>query len=184
MPSPTAFDVGPIVAEIDAPVDLVFQMLAAIGQGPVRPGESAEVLRRNGDELVCNFVTTVRLPLGRARQVRTLEAVRLAPPDRIEYEHLDGPVRGLRESIVMESLGPRRTRLVYRGTYRPTGPLAGHAFRLVSRSVIERAVADHFDELRDRAERRAGRSRLFGPAPADTVEPTVAGDAGTWGAGA
>lgn len=178
MPSPTAFDVGPIAAEIDAPADLLFQMLAAIGQGPRRPGERAEVLQRDGDDLVCDFVTTVRLPLGRARTVRTREAVRLVPPDRIEYEHLDGPIRGLRESIVMETLGPRRTRLVYRGTYRSGSRLAGYAFRVLSRSIIEHAVSEHFAELRTLAERRATRSRLFGPAPAESPEPVATADVG------
>jgi hypothetical protein len=162
--------VGPIEAEVEAPALLMYQMLAAIGQGAPRPGEGAEIVERDGDDLLCDFWTTVSLPLGRSRRVRTREAVRLIPPDRIEYEHLDGPVRGLRESIVVESLGARRSRLVYRGSYPSPGRLAGIAFRALSRAAIERTVVEHFEDLRARAEHRAARSRLFRAEPVEAVE--------------
>ncbi|MEW5990460.1 MAG: SRPBCC family protein [Chloroflexota bacterium] len=156
---------GPISAEVDAPAALTFQMLAAIGQGAPQPGEEARVLSRDGDSLVCEFVTSVPLPLGWTRQVRTTEAVRIVPPDRIEFEHLDGPVRGLRETIVVEPIGSRRSRIVYRGTYPASGGIAGHAVRLLSRGAIKRAVEQHLDDLRGRAEQRAARSRLFASPP-------------------
>lgn len=154
-------EVGPIVADIDAPAPLIYQMLAAIGQGVRRPDEGAEVLERAGNDLVCDFWTTVALPLGRSRRVRTRESVRLLPPNRIEYEHLDGPVRGLTEFIEVESIGPRQSRLVYRGRYAPSGLVAEFAFRALSRAAIERTMVEHFDDLRTRAEDRARRSRLF-----------------------
>jgi len=174
---PVALKVGPIDAEIDAPAALLFQMLGAIGQGAQRPGEHAEILERAGDALVCDFWTVVSLPFGRTRSVRTREAVRLVPPDRIEYEHLGGPIRGLRESITVEPLGDCRSRLVYRGTYPPRRRLAGLAFRLLSRGAVERAVRDHFADLGQRAEARAGRSRLFRAEPgnAETASTTAAG---------
>ena len=162
--------VGPIEAEVEAPALLMYQMLAAIGQGAPRPGEGAEIVERDGDDLLCDFWTTVSLPLGRSRRVRTREAVRLIPPDRIEYEHLDGPVRGLRESIVIEDLGDRRSRLVYRGSYPSPGRLADIAFRVLSRAAIERTVVEHFEDLRRRAEARAARSRMFRDDPAEGVE--------------
>ena len=162
---------GPITAEVEAPAALMFQLLAAIGQGAPQPGEAARVLHRDGESLVCEFVTSVPLPLGWTKRVRTTEAVHIVPPDRIEFEHLDGPVRGLRETIVVEPMGPRRSRLVYRGTYPPAGRIAGYAIRLLSRGSIERAVAQHFDDLRGRAEQRAARSRLFAP-PAGAIGAT------------
>lgn len=158
---PPTVEVGPIDADVAAPAALLFQMLRAIGQGAQRPGERAEILGRDGDALVCDFWTIVSLPFGRTRSVRTRERVRLVPPARVEYVHLDGPVRGLRESITIEPIDDRRSRLVYRGTYAPRGRLAGHAFRSVSRGAIERAVRDHFADLRERAEARAARSRIF-----------------------
>ena len=162
-------DVGPIVTEVGAPAALVFQMLGAIGQGRQRPGAGADVLARDGDALICDFWTTVRLPFGGSRTVRTREAVRLVPPDRVEYEHLDGPVCGLRESITVEPIGDHRSRLVYRGTYDSRSRLARSIFRFLSKGIIERAVDDHFSELRQRAEARAARSRAFPVGPA--VEP-------------
>lgn len=157
--------VGPIWIEIAAPAALAYQMLSAIGQGAQRPGERAEVLERDGDRLICDFWTVVSLPLGRVRTVRTREAVRLCPPNRVEYEHLDGPVQGLRESITIESLADRRSRLVYRASYRPRGRLAELRFRLLARAAIEHAVEAHFADLRQRAEARAARSRLFRAEP-------------------
>jgi hypothetical protein len=159
--------VGPIEVEIAAPAPLLFQMLAAIGQGAQRAGERAEIVERDGDHLVVDFWTLASLPFGRSRSVRTREAVTLIPPTRIEYEHLDGPVRGLRESIAVDGLGGRRSRLVYMGTYEPGRTGSGLVFRLLSRPVVERAVRDHFVGLRERAEARAARSRVFGAA----IEP-------------
>jgi len=137
-------------------------MLGAIGQGAQRPGERAEILERDGDRLVCDFWTVVSLPLGRDRLVRTREAVRLRPPDRVEYEHLDGPVRGLREAITIEPIDDRRSRLVYRASYRSQGLVGSLGFRLVARRAIHRAMREHFGDIRERAEARAARSRVFG----------------------
>jgi hypothetical protein len=77
--------VGPFSIQIEAPAQLVYEMMCAIGQGPQRPGDSATILERNGDALVSDFATTVPLPVGRPRIVRTREAVRLVPPDTLLF---------------------------------------------------------------------------------------------------
>ncbi len=169
--------VGPIEQEVAAQPALVYQMLSAIGQGTQRPGEGAEILERSGDQLVADFRTLVPLPFGRVRSVRTREEVQLRPPDRIDYEHLDGPVRGLRESITVEDIGDRRCRLAYRGSYRPHGLGRRLVFRLLSRGSIERTMEHHFADLRTRAEARAKRSRVF-PAP-HSDQGTPAGPSAT-----
>jgi hypothetical protein len=152
-----------VEADVAAPAALVFQMLAAVGQGAQAPGERAEVVAREGDRLVVDFWTPVALVPSRTWSVRTREAVRAMPPNRIEYEHLDGPVRGLRESIEVVALDAGRCRLVYRGSFDDRRRFRRLAFRLVSRRAVERAVARHFSELRPRAEARARRSRVFRP---------------------
>ncbi len=157
---------GPVQMEIGAPAALVRQMLAAIGQGVQRPGERAVVLERDGDRLVADFWTPVRLPLGRRRIVRTREAVSLASPDRVEYEHLDGPLRGLREAIAVHPVGAGRCRIVYEGAYPPRGWLDRTLYGVVARRSLERAVRAHLEDLRPRAEARAARSRVFPPDPA------------------
>jgi hypothetical protein len=137
-------------------------MLSAIGQGAQRPGERAEILERDGDRLLCDFSTVISLPMGRQRTVRTREVVRLCPPDRVEYEHLDGPVRGLRESIAIEPLADRRSRLVYRASYPSPGLVGSLGFRLLARRAIQHAMREHLADIRVRAEARAARSRVFG----------------------
>ncbi len=73
-------DIGPVAEDIAAPPALVFQMLAAIGQGARRDGERAEILEEVDGELICLFWTRVALPAGRDRLVRTRE--RPCPPTR------------------------------------------------------------------------------------------------------
>ncbi len=156
-------EVGPVTTEIAAPPALVFQMLAAIGQGPQQDGERAEIVESRDGELICDFWTTVSLPLGRDRLVRTRERVRVRPPDRIEYEHLDGPVRGLAESIVVAPSATGGSTLTYAGTYHPGGILAHLGAVLFARPAIQRIMRAHFADVRERAEVRAGRSRVFAP---------------------
>ena len=154
-------DVGPVTIEIAAPPALVFQMLAAIGEGAQQHGERAEVLEQRDGELVCDFWTRVSLPVGRDRLVRTRERVCIRPPDRIDYEHLDGPVKGLQETIVVGAGATRGSNLTYTGRYHPRG-LADHLrATLLARPAIHRVMRAHFAELRERAEARASRSRVF-----------------------
>lgn len=161
--------IGPVSALIAAPPGLVYQMLAAIGQGQDRNGERAEVLQRSGDQLVCDFWTTVRLPIVADRLVRTRERVTLRPPDTLEYEHLDGPVRGLKETITVVAHGGG-TRMTYAGSYEPRGVLDHLRVMLVGRPVIDRVIRQHFDDVRSLAEARAARSRAF-PGPASVSDP-------------
>ena len=153
--------IGPVSTAIAAPAPLVYQMLSAIGQGGGHGGERAEVLERDGDELVADFWTQVRLPGGFGRLVRTRERVTLQPPDRIDYEHLDGPVRGLRESITVTANLGGGTRMTYVGWYDPGGVIDDLRARLLAGPAIRRLMERHFDAVRARAEARAARSRVF-----------------------
>ena len=154
-------NVGPITIEIAAPPALVFQMLAAIGQGAQKDGERAEILEQRDGALICDFWTRVSLPVGRGRLVRTRERVCVRPPDRIDYEHLDGPVQGLQETITVGAGAAGGSNLTYTGRYHPRG-LADHLrATLLARPAIHRVMRSHFADIRDRAEARAGRTRVF-----------------------
>ena len=153
--------VGPVAIEIAAPPQLVYQMLAAVGQGAQRGRERAEILEDRDGELICDFWTSVALPGGRDRLVRTRERVTLHPPDRIAYEHLDGPVQGLREEIRVESGDDQGTRLTYAGIYHPSGVWDRLRAVVFARPAIHRVMRSHFADLRERAETRASRSRVF-----------------------
>jgi len=153
--------IGPVSTAIAAPAPLVYQMLSAIGQGGGHDGERAEVLERDGDELVADFWTQVKLPGGFGRLVRTRERVTLQPPERIDYEHLDGPVRGLRESITVRANAGGGTQMTYFGSYEPGGVFDNLRARLLAGPAIRRVMEQHFDDVRALAEARAARSRVF-----------------------
>ncbi|MEO8468859.1 MAG: hypothetical protein ABI573_04240 [Chloroflexota bacterium] len=153
--------VGPVSTDIGAPTALVYQMLAAIGQGSQESGERAEILEAAGNVLVCDFWTRVAMPIGDDRLVRTRERVILRPPDRIDYEHLDGPVAGLRETITVGEAPDGQTRLTYVGSYEAHSLFAYLRARLFARPAIDRIMREHFADVRDRAEARARRSRVF-----------------------
>ncbi|MCI0346642.1 MAG: SRPBCC family protein [Chloroflexi bacterium] len=152
---------GPISARIAAPPQLVYQMLSAIGQGGGQDGERAEVLEQRDGELVCDFWTRVSLPGGVDRLVRTRERVTLRPPDSVGYEHLDGPLAGMTETISVAPDPNGGTRMTYAGSYEPRGILDQLRVRLLARPVIGRVIRQHFDDVRARAEARAVRSRIF-----------------------
>lgn len=158
--------IGPVVQPIQAPPALVYEMLAAIGQGGDADGERSEILERSGDAMVCDFWTRVTLPGGIDRLVRTRERVILHPPDAVEYVHLDGPVRGLRESITVAPDGGGASRVTYRGSYRPRGLVDRLKALVLVRPIMGRVLRDHFADLSARAEARASRSRVFRPDPA------------------
>ena len=162
----TPIEVGPVSEVIAAPPGLVFQMLAAIGQGAQQDGERAVIIEEVDGRLLCDFWTSVALPGGRTRLFRTRELVHVQPPDRIEYEHLDGFVKGLRESIVVEPTADGATRMTYAGVYRPGGIVDRLMARFLARPVIRRVMRDHFADVRVRAEARAARSRQFAREPA------------------
>lgn len=153
--------VGPVTVEIAAPADLVYQMLAAIGQGGQSGGERAEIVGRDQNVLVCDFWTRVAMPIGDDRLVRTRERVTLCPPDRIDYEHLDGPVSGLRETITVGKAIDGRARLTYVGSYRADSVLTYLRAWVFARPAIVRVMREHFADIRERAEARARRSRVF-----------------------
>ena len=155
---------------VGAPPGLVYQMLSAVGQGDGGDGERTDVLERNGDELVCDFWTNIRLPAGIHRVVRTRERLTLRPPDTVEFEHLDGPVRGLREVIKVGPAPDGGTLMTYAGSYEPRGILDRLGARLLARPVIHRVVREHFEDVRERAEARAARSRVF-PSQASVSQP-------------
>ena len=153
----------PVSVEVDAPAPLVYQMLAAAGQGTPGSDERVEVHTREHGRMVADFWTRVPLPAGRSRIVRTREEVQFRPPDRIEYRHLDGPLRGLLESITVAPVdgAPRRSHLRYEAAFPRVGWLQLVWFRLLVRHLLRQTMAAHFEDLRGRAEARARRSRVF-----------------------
>ena len=96
---------------INAPRELVFQLMSAIGKGnlPGGSGERSKVLQRDGDTLVAEFFT----PSGK-KVYRTVEEVRLFPPERITYHHLEGPLAYAHEDFFLDEV-ETGTELTYQG---------------------------------------------------------------------
>lgn len=157
------FSLRPLVVEIAAPRALVFEMAASVtGSLPGSPPHIAELLERDGDVLLVRY----RMPalLG---QVTMVERVRLYPPDRIEFEVVEGPIDHVRELLAFEPLDAYRTRVTYGGSIGSRRRLVGDSLvRFVAMPAYDRFMRRQLEALRVGAEERARRSRryLFGRA--------------------
>ena len=146
---------GPLTVEIDAPRDLVFDVIAAPYLGNAgAAGEHIDVLER-GTDLV---VAAHRTPTGR-RVAVTVEAVSFDRPTRVGFRLLRGPVPHVVETFHLDALDDDRTRLRYDGELGTDFWQLGAAWgQLVSR-VWVRTVQSSLDDVREGAERRAAAHR-------------------------
>ncbi len=150
----------PQTIRIDAPRELVFQMMSHFGRGRL-PGDYSEASRvvcREGDRVVVEFRTRAGF-----FTYTTLEEVRLHPPERIEFRHLEGPLAYAVEEFVFRAVAERRTELTHSGEFVWSGfPFFGRLGGLMyTRPVFERAIAAHMAQVKAAAEARAARSRVF-----------------------
>lgn len=150
----------PQTIRIDAPRELVFQMMSNFGRGRL-PGDNSEASRvvcREGNRIVAEFRTRAGL-----FTYTTLEEVRLHPPERIEFRHMEGPLAYAVEEFAFRAVAERRTDLTHSGEFAWSGfPFFGWLGGLIyTRPVFERAIAAHMDQVKSAAEARAARSRVF-----------------------
>ena len=149
---------------IDAPREMVFQMLSAIGKGSL-PGaqeESSRVLEQRDDALIAEFLTKS----GR-RTYRTVEEVRLYAPERITFHHLEGPLAASDEEFrLVERDGG--TELLYGGEiecriwWMPWMPWLGRLIALLYvKSKYDSVIRTHMERLKSAAEARASRGHVF-----------------------
>jgi hypothetical protein len=143
---------GPLEVRIAAPRALVFELIAApyLGRGPAGP--EIDVVARGDDIAVAAHYTQVHF-----YTARTVEVVDFERPSRVGFRHLTGPVpHAIEEFALSESDGS--TRLRYTGEvgidFFLLGRIAGRDW---VRPQWERAVREHLDELKGRAEERAAR---------------------------
>jgi hypothetical protein len=144
---------GPLTVEIDAPREIVHEVLSAPYLKRVSD-ESIEVLVGDDTVVVAAHLTKVHF-----YEARTVEAIELDPPERLGFRHLTGPVPEAVEEFRLEPAG-ERTRLRYEGTLGIDFFALG---RLAARRWVapqwNRAVAEHLDEAKAKAEQRARRRR-------------------------
>jgi hypothetical protein len=143
---------GPLELRIEAPRELVYEVLSAPYLGRARRKE-IEVLARGGSLVVAAHLTKVHF-----YTARTVEAVELEPPARMGFRHLTGPVPYAVEEFRLEERDGQ-TELRYDGE-------AGIDFFLLGRIAGRRwvvpqwrcAVAEHLAGVKASAEQRARRS--------------------------
>ena len=146
---------------IDAPRELVFQMLSAIGKGrlPGAEGESSRVLERDGNTIIAEFMT----PSGKSIY-RTVERVQLYPPERITFCHLEGPLTYSDEAFdLIEQDGG--TELRYCGEIECRVPFLPGMGWLTALTYVRHkynsVIRNHMDSIKMAAEARAARSHVF-----------------------
>lgn len=142
---------GPLRIEIEAPRELVHEILSAPYLGRFRD-DSIEVLAGEDSLVVAAHLTKVHF-----YEARTVEIVELDPPAKIGFRHLTGPVPEAVEEFRLEPDGDN-TVLEYDGTLGIDFFWLG---RLAARRWVapqwNRAVSEHLDEVKAKAEQRARR---------------------------
>jgi hypothetical protein len=140
---------GPLRVRIEAPRELVYEILSAPYLGRAR-SESIDVLAANDSLVVASHLTKVHF-----YEARTIEVIALDPPSKMGFRHLTGPVPEVTEEFRLEADGAA-TVLDYDGRLGIDFFLLG---RFAARHWVlpqwNRAVAEHLDEVQKIAERRA-----------------------------
>lgn len=148
---------GPLAFEIEAPRELVYEVLSAPYLGRASE-ESIEVLAGDKSIVVAAHLTKVHF-----YEARTVEAVELEPPTRIGFRHLTGPVPEAVEEFRLEAAS-EGTKLHYDGRlgidFFWLGRIAGRRWVVPQ---WNRAVAEHMGAVKEKAERRAERHRERDP---------------------
>ncbi len=145
---------------IQAPRELVFQMMSHFGRGrlPGDNSESSKVLERNGNHLVVEFQTKALFTT-----YITVEEVRLYPSECITFEHLSGPLQYAREEFRFDDVDGRETDLIHSGEFIWSRfPFFGWFGGIIyTRPVFERTLVKHMAQMKQAAGARAARSRVF-----------------------
>jgi hypothetical protein len=150
-------ELGPIEIRIAAPRDLVFKMISEPYLGHTPRDSGIEVLARGDDLAVAIHHTKVHF-----YSARTVEVIKLEAPARVGFRHLTGPVPHAVEQFALEE-AEGVTELHYGGEVGIDFYLLGRiAGRYWVRPQWERAVREHLQDLRQRAELLAARRQSRG----------------------
>lgn len=136
---------------VAAPRELTFEVVTAAGK---KIGETD-----NG--VLVEFDTRYR-----DQVIKTIEEVQLTPPDRIGYRWVKGPLRGVEEEIRFEQTRPRETLMTYSGSFEAAAGIVGWLRTMfLVRPAFTRLVAEHLEQGKRMAEKRAQRSHVYGSGP-------------------
>jgi hypothetical protein len=148
---------GPIELVVAAPRQAVHQVISEpyLGRQTRALAEKLRVVERTDDLVIAEHLTHV----GSRLVTSTLESVRFAAPDRVDFRLLRGPVPAVAESFTLEAMADGGTLLHYEGTLETDLWKAGDAWgQLVARQWTA-TVRASIDSIKSEAERRASHVR-------------------------
>lgn len=148
----TVHPLGPIVLDVAAPRDLVFEQISAayLGRTPQGLREHLEVVDRGVDLVLARHWSSTRFT-----KAQTLETVGFEPPARVRFRHVRGPVpHAVEEFVLTES--ETGTTFEYRGEIGLDFWWFGSfAARRWVRPVWEATVRESMESTKQGAEQRA-----------------------------
>jgi hypothetical protein len=146
---------GPLVQEVRAPPETVFEVIAApyLGRTPRALADELQVWERGSDMALAAHVTRVK-----CGTTTTLETVRFERPGRIDFRLVRGPVPHLVESFLLVPTDSG-TELRWEGELGTDGGAVGEWWGGRVGLAWTRTVKASLRELAAEAERRAGRRR-------------------------
>ncbi len=155
-----AIPLKPQSVEIDAPRELVFQMLSSFRRGRIAGdnSESTRLISEDGNVKTVEFVTRAG-PFS----YRTLEEVTLHRPESIEFKHLEGPLDFSEEEFTLDETSDGGTLLTHSGSFIwKRFPFFGWFGGVIyTRPMYHSVIRNHFVTVKEAAEARAARSHVF-----------------------
>jgi hypothetical protein len=146
---------GPLVQTIQAPREVVFDVIAApyLGRTPRAMADKLAVWERGSDMVLAAHFTAVK-----CGTTITLETVRFQRPERIDFRLVRGPVPHLTESFLL-SASDAGSELRWQGELGTDLWAIGEWWGGRVARAWSGAVQASFDEIATEAERRAGAHR-------------------------
>jgi hypothetical protein len=146
---------GPLVHQIRAPRDVVFDVIAApyLGRTPRALADKLQVWERGSDMVLAAHYTRVK-----CGTTTTLETVRFRRPDRIDFRVVRGPVPHLTESFQLLDV-EGGTELRWQGELGTDLWALGEWWGSRVALAWTKAVRESLHEIAAEAERRAGTLR-------------------------
>jgi hypothetical protein len=144
---------GPITLTIDAPAEVIFDVIAApyLGRTPRAMNDKLRVLERGTDMVLAAHFTKVG-PL----TTTTVETVRFERPHRVTFRLMRGPVPHVLETYELTE-DRERTKFVYSGEIGADLWKLGEWWAGRVAGPWERTVAHSLESIQAEAERRARR---------------------------
>lgn len=143
---------GPTTMFIDAPRELVYQLVSApyLGTMPSALADKIRIVERHGNLVIAEHRT--KLP---GLDAITVESVLFEPPGRVSFRLLRGPVPQVSEEFLLADEGSG-TRFTYQGEL---GTDLGRLGRFYGERLVkpkwEQVVADSLEQVKAAAEQRA-----------------------------